>query len=147
MTKVGFTGTRFDWAITDIQKVWLAVELTKVIAENRLTKNQFHHGDCIGADALAAEMANEMGFYVVRHPPLNPKFWANTVADYSFPKRHYALRNRDIVNECEVLLALARGVETGYPRSGTWQTIRYAIKVGKPVKICLPEGELTNVRA
>lgn len=29
-------------------------------------------------------------------------------------------------------------------QSGTWSTVRYAVKVGKPVTICYPDGRLES---
>ena len=48
----------------------------------------------------------------------------------------YLDRNRDIVDACEVLLATPDGPER--LRSGTWSTVRYARKIGKPVEVRLP---------
>lgn len=49
-------------------------------------------------------------------------------------------RNRDIVEAAEVLIACPDGPER--QRSGTWATIRHALRVGKPVVIVWPDGRV-----
>ena len=53
----------------------------------------------------------------------------------------YLERNRKIVDNSDMLLAAPAGPEAEHLRSGTWSTIRYAIKMGKRVFIILPDGE------
>jgi hypothetical protein len=52
-------------------------------------------------------------------------------------------RNHDIVDETELLIAcpgeLAEAV-----RSGTWATVRYARKLGRPIVIFWPDGSVTG---
>lgn len=116
---VGFTGTRGE--ITTPQKHWVAMMLV------RLKATELHHGDCIGSDAIAHELAVSLGLAVVIHPPLDPKARAYCQSDIVLPPRPYLVRNHDIVKACDVLLATPAGGER--LRSGTWATIRYARKV------------------
>src|SRR2546421_1503 len=37
---------------------------------------EFHHGDCIGVDAFAHDVAYDLGYYIFVHPPSDPKFRA-----------------------------------------------------------------------
>lgn len=53
----------------------------------------------------------------------------------------YLVRNKDIVNASEGMLAAPRGPEE--LRSGTWSTIRYARKCRKKVLIMWPDGSET----
>lgn len=50
----------------------------------------------------------------------------------------YLDRNHAIVDECSVLIAAPRSL-TEEQRSGTWATVRYARKMGRPVVILDPE--------
>lgn len=62
--KVGFTGTQLGMTGFQIE------ELTKLLMATTIT--QFHHGDCIGADEQAHEIAKALGIPVAIHPPINP---------------------------------------------------------------------------
>jgi hypothetical protein len=105
-----------------------------------------HHGDCLGADALAAGLALEAGKYVVAYPGTTGQWRANTPAHVIHPvplTRHPELtRNHAIVDACDMLLAVPRGPE--HRRSGTWATVRYARRSGKPIVIIWPDGTVTE---
>lgn len=132
--KIGFTG-RQD-GMTNKQKEvveWLL----------RRGPGEFHHGDCVGADAEAHAIAKKAGLRIVVHPPNDPKKRA-FVQDYDEirEEKPYLDRNHDIVNETELLLATPR---TPYEitRSGTWATIRYGRNTpGVDVAIVLPDGSI-----
>lgn len=52
------------------------------------------------------------------------------------------VRNKDIVESTDVLLACPKGPEE--LRSGTWSTVRLARKQGKRVVIFWPDGSVTE---
>jgi hypothetical protein len=131
--KIGFTGTQAG--MTDVQWKKLNDLLEKCVSPSA----EFHHGDCIGADAEATISAKELDYRIVMHPPIERSKRAFTEADDSRPPRPYLKRNRDIVDECEHLFACPKG-KTEELRSGTWATIRYAKKTKKPVTIIYPDG-------
>ncbi len=130
--KVGFTGTRHGMA--DVQKRMVAWHM------GDLQMTELHHGDCIGADAQAHNIAVEHGRKVVIHPPVDETYRA-FCGGYDvclLMKTHFA-RNRDIVDETDVLIgAPYNAKEQG--RGGTWYAISYARKQGKPVYIIWPDG-------
>jgi hypothetical protein len=101
-----------------------------------LGATELRHGDCIGADALAHTVARELGLRVVIHPPSNAAKRAYCNADLILPARPYLDRNRDLVDAAAHLLALPDGPER--QRSGTWSTVRYAQRIGRPVEVELP---------
>ena len=129
---IGMTGARDG--MTEKQKDMFAAGLYT------LGGIQFHHGDCVGADADAHDIARATGLHIVTHPPEKDELRAFKVGDEARDPKNYFARNRDIVNESEILIGFPRGmVETG---GGTWYTINYGKKQGKPVYIVYPDGSL-----
>lgn len=128
--KVGFTGTQKGTTSKQI------VELMDFFESNQIS--EFHHGDCIGADYQADLAGKSYDLPIILHPPTNPKKRA-FCEGYSEirEEKPYLVRNRDIVDESDMLVACPGGPEE--PRSGTWSTIRYAHKQGKEVLIFMPE--------
>lgn len=93
----------------------------------------FHHGDCVGADAEAHEIALSRSYTVIVHPPIDDRLRAHCKAHDIREPKEYLARNRDIVDEVDFLVAAPNGEEKA--RSGTWYTIRYAMSEGVPVVI------------
>jgi hypothetical protein len=101
----------------------------------------FHHGDCIGADAGAHEIALILFRPIVVHPPdrdVKRAFCPN--ATEVRDPAPYMVRNQAIVNETLLLVACPDGPE--HLRSGTWSTVRYARKIGRPVVLITPDGSV-----
>ena len=141
MSAVGFTGTRAG--LTAKQRVGLSV----VLEHLRTSHSAFHHGDCIGADAEAAVIAQRLGYRIHVHPAEVAKGKrAFTPAVQYYPILLPLQRNRNIVDACDVLVACPRFTHEEQ-RSGTWATIRYARKAGKHVLAVWPDGELEQERA
>ncbi len=139
--RVGFTGTKNG--MDDLQKISLGVIFSGLRDEYQIV--EFHHGDCIGADAQAAKIAKQFGFYLICHPgypPKNPKetkYRAFTdFNDEVLEPKPFIERDRDIVDVTDKLIAapVSQQEET---RSGTWTTIRYAKKRGKTITILNPK--------
>lgn len=101
---------------------------------------EFHHGDCIGGDSEAHNIVTDrqFGATIRIHPPTDPKKRAFCIALWeNFTPRPYLQRNRDIVDMTDVLIATPRTTEEVL-RSGTWATVRYAKKIGRPVIMFYP---------
>jgi hypothetical protein len=98
MTKIGFTGTQDGMTLT--QKSTLRDLLDGGSGE-------FHHGDCIGADSEAHDIAILCGYTVVLHPPRNPakRAWHDVPQHLMRAKKAYLARNKDIVTETASLIA------------------------------------------
>ena len=129
--KLGFTGTRDG--MTDHQKLDLSFILKTWGVEG------IHHGDCVGADAEAHDMAKSMSLYVVIHPPIDPKLRAWCVgADEMRDELPYIERNHAIVDETNFLFVAPRTEEETI-RSGTWATKRYAESLGYLERIWIAE--------
>lgn len=136
MIKIGFTGTRHG--MTQAQRA--------AVYEFLYTREggEFHHGDCIGADAEAHDVAAMAGFDpndggIVVHPPTDPKARAFKTCSIVLDPLPYLVRNRAIVDETSWLIATpAEAVEQA--RGGTWYTVRYARSLKKNLRIFLPDG-------
>ena len=99
---------------------------------------EFHHGDCLGADAQGHELALQCRYTVVSHPPSDPKHRAFCVGwTAQWEEKDYRSRNTDIVRCVDVLWAFPEGPEDAFPRSGTWMTVRIARRLGVPVVVIL----------
>ena len=128
---IGFTGTQLG--MTDAQKARLRTILQASQGVD------FHHGDCIGADVEAHDIALELGLIPVIHPPQNPSKRAFKPATTILPTKDYLDRNHDIVDGTLLLIACPKEPEEQL-RSGTWATIRYAKKTNKNIYIIIPDG-------
>lgn len=89
------------------------------------------HGDCIGGDAQAHSLFKRIhpNGKVKGFPPINPIKRSFCQFDEVQEPKEYLERNKDIVDWCDLLIALPKGDEE--VRSGTWATIRYTKKVNR----------------
>lgn len=110
----------------------------------------FRHGDCIGSDEQAHEIAYGLGYMVTVHPPINPNkrawmgfedhmpFWTNPgIRILVLPAKDYIPRNHDIVDNSIEMIATPHESHEQL-RSGTWATVRYARRCGKLKYLVLP---------
>lgn len=136
--RIGFTGS--SEGITSLQRDKLRELLSAWVSERG--EHVAHHGDCVGADAEFHALALELGLRVVVHPPTNPKkrAFCRGFAERR-PEKPYLDRNHDIVDSAERVIACS-GTMAEVQRSGTWATVRYARKVGKPVWVVFLDGSV-----
>lgn len=129
--RVGFTGTQ---AGMDEHQYRV---LRHLLGELQAT--WFHHGDCIGADAQAHDLALSLNIPVIIHPPDNARKRAFCKGAYATrPPAPYLTRNRHIVSEVEVMIGVPKE-STEMLRSGTWFTIRHTKKMHKSLYIIYPK--------
>lgn len=138
--KVGFTGTQIGTTSEQHNR------LCHVVQE--LTPTEWHHGCCIGADEESVDVVWEYAksAKIVAHPPEKTGRMSRGSQRMSEDRREprpYLERNRDIVNESEVLVACPDGDEEEL-RSGTWMTVRYARKKGIRIIIIWPSGDVSE---
>ena len=137
MLKIGFTGTRNGMSSNQIK------EFEKLFKSKDF--EEFHHGVCIGSDKQAHDhitsIKNEKNAKTVGHPPKYKKFMAECECDYVMKPYDYLQRNKNIVDETDVMVATPDTKER--VRSGTWSTIRYARKQGKKIYIIHKNGRVT----
>lgn len=134
--RFGFTGTRRGMTANQRES------LARILTADRPT--EFHHGQCVGADAEAHAAALAAGVpLIVVHPATDPSLLASDLpADpggrvvYLPPRRDLA-RNKQIVRAVDRLLAAPAQAEEEI-RSGTWFTVRYARRRGVEVVLLLP---------
>jgi hypothetical protein len=145
--QVGFTGTRYGCKPAQLISLKVAV-----VYFGQHDIETWHHGDCIGADTqfhLAIKEGRlRFGWddKIIIHPPLiknddDLKYWAQNDGDELCDPLGHLARNREIVKEVDLLLATPYDMfeqKTG----GTWYTVNYARKQGKPVMIIWPDGSV-----
>lgn len=130
--RIGFTGTREGMSKVQADKVALLIAQAA----------EWHHGQCIGADAQTHAVALDLMTPIVLHPPDNTALMADCPGAYATrAPRPYLDRNRDIVDETDEMVAAVAGPEVH--RSGTWSTIRYAKGRGRRVTTIWPDGSVT----
>lgn len=141
---IGFTGTREG--MNESQKESLRRLLSHAIENDEVVV--LHHGDCVGADAEAHDIAVDLGCSIVIHPPIVERYRAwksedsRNVAFVREPE-NYVSRDHRIVDATKFLIAAPkRDVEE--LRSGTWLTVRYARKCKKTVARLLREPTETS---
>lgn len=131
---LGFTGTQRGMTEKQKNKVRDLFILLDVA--------ELHHGDCIGADANAHDIFKCCRKQrIVLHPPSNPEKRAFCSGNASMPPLPYLDRNKNIVMATEALIATPGETEEQL-RSGTWSTVRFARKLGRPIYLVLPDGSV-----
>ena len=143
---IGFTGTRKG--MTPSQIAQLRIVLTVFVPDPESARGsqwdfggfEFHHGGAVGADREAHSEASiycgEASVHVHPCPGViredGPKFTFGSKFAVWHEVFSPLVRNRHIVEACGILIA-APETDTEQLRSGTWTTVRYARKAGKPV--------------
>lgn len=124
--KIGITGTREGLAPKQVVSLFS----TMIEMASAFGGVELHHGDCVGADATAHDLAISLGWKVVIHPPAKDTARAFKVGTETRSPASYLARNRAIVDEVDVLIVLPK--QESRPaadvRGGTWYTYRYAVK-------------------
>jgi hypothetical protein len=130
---IGFTGTQRGMSPAQI------VALTDMLRARFKEGNKFHHGDCIGADQQASEIARTIGYEIHCHPPVNESKRAFTEYDAVYEAEDYLIRNANIVHSADALIGTPNNFKN-VTKSGTWWTIRRAMKAHLPIHIIYPDG-------
>jgi hypothetical protein len=132
MMKIGVTGTREganDQQLRQIGAYMMSLG----------TEHELHHGDCRGVDVEVAAIARYLGWRIVCHPPKSKEMQGFYGGDEVRGPQGYLQRDRQIVDETELLLVVPLHDEW-QPQGGTWYTHDYAVKKNKPVEIFYPNG-------
>lgn len=149
---VGFTGTQ--GGMTAAQKSSLKKLLQK------LKPIIFHHGDCLGSDIQASDIAHDLGIKIHLHPPnIDKKRAFCKYADKEEEPKPYMKRNEAMVKATGVYISTPKeNIKDWDPdpltkakklasslRSGTWATTNRAIKKGIPVYIIMKDGSIQEI--
>jgi len=133
MIKIGFTGTRHGMTKEQLDALKTIVKSKKV--------EEFHHGMCVGSDKQSHDFIKKEKIKIVGHPPKYKKFMAECKCDILMKPHDYLKRNKNIVDETDILVATPDTKER--VRSGTWSTVRYARKQSKKIYIIHKNGRVT----
>lgn len=132
IVSIGFTGTQKGMSPRQKRELEaLLWGLTSCGAQVEL-----HHGDCIGADKEAHDIARQCHAIVHIHPARASLKRAHCEGDVMYVEKENLARNRDIVDAGSLLVAAPDGKRERL-RSGTWSTVRYARKTNKEVLILI----------
>lgn len=137
---LGFTGTQHG--MTPAQQNAVLALLAKI--KTRFPEIELHHGDCIGSDTeMHQAFQRIMGpdAKIIIHPPTNDAKRSFCKPAQEMEAKPYLDRNRDIVDATDGMIATP-GEAVEQVRSGTWSTVRYALRKGRKVSLVLPSGEI-----
>ena len=141
MRDIGFTATRRGMTPPQALKVDLLIK--EFITQGVQVA---HHGMCVGGDAEFHVLARKAKLYMEGHPGVDKQGKvtqrAPVVCDSYWPSKYFLLRNPEIVDASQVMLAAPAQKQEKLRGSGTWATIRYARRVCKPLVIVYPDGTL-----
>lgn len=112
---IGITGSRKFVDENCIEQAILTAKPTLIIT-----------GGAKGADTLAENIAKKHGIPCKKYLP---KF--KTDIDVKYHARWYLKRNKQIVDDCDLLLAFFAGTKS----KGTQFTVDYANETNKPIKV------------
>lgn len=98
---------------------------------------RFHVGDCVGSDVQAWNRATQY-FQIIVHPPIEPAYRAFLTGVVVHKPRPYLERNHVMIDSTHVLVATL--VDPREKSSGTFETVAYARRTGKPVYAIWPDG-------
>jgi len=137
---IGFTGTRRG--MTAAQAMTIAGDIASM-RENWPGAMTLLHGDCVGADAeihrwwrsAFGGLRGDVEVYRVG----SGRLVAMSDADRVFERESHLSRNREIVERSTLLYGAPPCAEP-QQRGGTWYTIKYAWRQGKPTFVVAPDG-------
>jgi hypothetical protein len=131
--------------MTDKQRAVL-----KSLIQNLPNVEEFHFGDCQGADDQAATMVatERPSVRIIGHPPSDDRLRANNPHAIAWrPAKPYLQRNLTIIESVDRLIATPQeSFEPPARRAGgTWFTVRQARLVPRvQVTIIYPNGEVES---
>ena len=138
ITSIGITASREG--LSDIQRR----ALTTFLHRARMAgASRFHHGCCVGGDEIGAQIAYNLGYRVIGHPPVKTELMTEVFSHELREPKGYLERDRDIVHETNALVGLPNRPEV-LRGSGTWYTIRYARQMNRARLILMPNGQLVD---
>lgn len=141
MIRLGVTGTRYR--LTTQQAIAARNWIDKLVKIELVT--ELHHGACVGADEEILIIAKSYNLRTIAHPSNFIYTTTKISSDETLAPKDALERNRDIVDACNLLLALPQARQEKR-LSGTWATIRYAERVGRQIRYIWPDGSISTTR-
>jgi len=146
--KIAFTGTRKGMTID--QWATLGMQFAHNLTHGEV--NEWHCGDAIGADHQANQTVATLrkGIYDVvthGHPCNIEKQRAYDEYDRMHEIAPPLVRNRRMVDQCDLLIAAPYEYNEVLKGSGTWATIRYARARHVRIIVVWPNGSATEIPA
>lgn len=134
---LGFTGTQQGMEVA--QRSAFHTVLEELNKSSAIT--EFHHGDCLGADAEAHSIVRNIlpSARIHIHPPDKDSKRRFCEGDVMYGPHPYLERNQLIVDAADILVATPKAKEE-VTRSGTWTTVRRARDAYKSVILIYPDG-------
>lgn len=138
---LGFTGSRTG--LTGSQHE--ALDTLVTIEGDTWDVDIGQHGDCVGGDAKFHGIIRfrKPEWRIFIHPPNAERYRAFCEGDVEFVELPYLQRNMNLAKTSSILIGCPKTDEEVL-RSGTWATIRNARKLGVPVIIIKPSGEIVR---
>lgn len=137
MRRIGVTGHREQMTVAEHAKLveWFLVADAECWAEHD-ARPILHHGDCLGVDAAAHEIAAGLEWDIIVHPPTDSRYRAYCTAGRTtiLDPKPYLQRNTDIADSVDRLFACPSS-KVAVLRSGTWSTIRRAERRHLPIEV------------
>jgi hypothetical protein len=112
-----------------------------------LKATEFIHGDCVGADCEAHALAESLGLFIHVYPGQNAKqsiikrAFCRPTKGTVYPIAHFYVRNKMIVDRCEVLIACPGKNREG---GGTAHTMLYAEKIKRKMYVIFEHGSIVH---
>lgn len=126
--KIGVTGTREGLSGKRL------ASLRRFIYDLNYHNTTVLHGMCKGVDEQVNHFCFLFNLRTIGYPGTEGQARSMKCTDV-LPVRPFLERNKDIVNDCDLLIGCPSDPNKEELRSGTWSTIRYARKIGKPILI------------
>jgi hypothetical protein len=136
---VGYSGSRYGMTTPQARGIYEYLSYTLATHDWDEPLIEGHHGDCRGGDVQFDTIVIVLGGRRVAHPPANESLRAFCKADVILPAKDYLARDWDIARDTAELVAAPQFPEP-VRESGSWTTIGYAVQLGRPVRVFLPEG-------
>lgn len=134
---IAFTGSQEG--MTNAQNFKLATVLNVL----RAVDDSFIHGDCIGCDALAHDIAAHFDYRIYIRPCTirSKRAFRKDKVFHLYTPEDPMKRNTKIVEDGRMLVATPRQFKE-VTKSGTWATIRRARRIGRPILYIWPDGSV-----
>lgn len=132
---VGFTGSRHK--NMPRRQAYTVIEILFELGGNDAW---FHHGRNKMRDDQAARIAKVLGYQLAGHTPTDISKMGSVINDLNYPAMKYLDRNHRLVQDVDLLIAAPLG-SYEILRSGTWATVRYAVKQRRLGFVVWPNGD------